>query len=321
MPNGAPDTMTSPKRPAQLSEADARVLDELLENGGLDVERAEAMTGEDAERAGKIRNLLGLLEDYPVEDASDDLVHATLARVNRAEDEQSARMSIGAQERFNDNLTGKRWRFPDLFATAAAVLLAIGVIWPVMNHARQSRLVALDHDNLRDTHEGLTRYAAANDGLTPMEATAGLLPDPFDWIASQAGLHNRLIREECDGHADENDFHRPGGTIRSNPYSFQVWQPGIDLASSDQPIASNTNPLCGLDRPNAPLQVSESMRNANCHDRLGQNVLFGDGHVETLGDCTIDGDRIWDPGTTDQGHVIAVLRGEIDGEHVIFLVH
>ena len=92
--------MTSSKRPAQLSDADARVLDELLENGGLDVARAETLTGEDAERAGRIRDLLGLLEDYPVEDASDDLVHATLARVNRADAERAARMSIGGQEQF-----------------------------------------------------------------------------------------------------------------------------------------------------------------------------------------------------------------------------
>ena len=177
-----------------------------------------------------------------------------------------------------------------------------------MNHARQSRLLALDHDNMRETHEGLTGFAAANSGLSPMEVTAGLLPDPFDWISSDEGLHNRLIREQCDAHAEENDFHRPGGTIESNPYSFQVWQAGIDLNSADQPIASNTNPVCGLGRPSAPLEITESMRNSNCHDRLVQNVLFGDGHVETLGECVIDGDRIWDPGTTDKGYVCRCSR-------------
>jgi hypothetical protein len=313
--------MTSPKRPPTLSKEDARVLDELLEHGGLESERIESLPEEDRQRARKIEGVLSLLDAYPVEDASDDLVHATLARINRAEDERSSRMNIQTKTEMSGQLSGKRWRFPDLFATAAMVLLAVGVIWPVMNHARQSRMIALDHDNMGETYEGITGYASTNNGLSPMESTASLLPDPFDWMTSHSGLHNQLIREQCDDHADRNDFHRPGGTVESDPYSFQVWQPGMDIMSAEQPIMSNTNPLVGLGSMDTPVSRSEAVRNSNSHDRLGQNVLFGDGHIEMLEDCQIIEDRIWDPGSNELGHLIAILKGEIDSEQIIFLIH
>ena len=313
--------MTSPNRPPTLSKDDARVLDELLEHGGLESDRIESLSDDDRLRARKIEGLLSLLDAYPVEDASDDLVHATLARINRAEDERASRMNIQTQAEMGGQLTGKRWRFPDLFATAAMVLLAVGVIWPVMNHARQSRMAALDHDNMGETYEGIAGYASMNNGLSPMEATAGLLPDPFDWMSADSGLHNRMIREQCADHAETNDFHRPGGTIESDPYSFQVWQPGIDLTSATQPIMSNTNPLIGMGDSGLPLPGSEAVRNSHSHDRLGQNILFGDGHVEMLEDSMMMDDRIWDPGTNELGHVIAILKGEIDGDQIIFLIH
>jgi prepilin-type processing-associated H-X9-DG protein len=313
--------MTRQNRLQTLSKEDARVLDALVENGGLDRDDIEGLEGDDRERGKKIAGLLALLDAYPVEDASDELVNATIARVNRSEDARSERMNLQASRELNDQLSGKRWRFPDLFATAAMLLLTVGVIWPVVNHARQSRMIALDHDNLSESHEGITSYAAGNNGMTPMQSVAGLLPDPFDWMGSHAGLHNQMIRETCGDRLQQNDFHNPGGSLEQHPYSFQVWQEGQDLLTAEQPIASNTNPLPAMASSMIPMREADARTNTLDHDGLGQNVLFGDGHVQMVEISEINGDRIWDPGTSSQGQIIAILRGEIDGDVSIFLIH
>jgi hypothetical protein len=313
--------MTRQNRLQTLSKEDARVLDALVENGGLNSEDIEALEGDDRQRGKKIAGLLSLLDDYPVEDASDELVNATLARVNRAEDARTERLNLQATRELNEQLSGKRWRFPDLFATAAMLLLAVGVIWPVVNHARQSRMIALDHDNLRESHEGIASYSSGNNGMTPMQSVAGLLPDPFDWMGSHAGLHNQKVREACGDRLQLNDFHNPGGSLQSQPYSFQVWQPGQDLLNAEQPIASNTNPLPAMSSNTIPMREQDARRNTLDHDGLGQNVLFGDGRVQMMEISEINGDRIWDPGSSAQGQIIAILRGEIDGDVSIFLIH
>ena len=66
-----------------LSPEDERLLDALIECGfELD---ALSLEGEERERAENILNLLGLMNDYPVEDSDPALVDATMARVDRFE--------------------------------------------------------------------------------------------------------------------------------------------------------------------------------------------------------------------------------------------
>ena len=196
--------MTSSKSPRPLSDDDARVLDQLAEEG-FDPARIESLSDADRPRGEAINNLLGLLDQYPVEDASDELIDATLARVNRAEEERNERMNFGVASANAGQLSGRRWRFPDLFATAALILIAVGVIWPVANTLQKSRGVAQDHSNLVENHEGLSTFASANNGVTPMQAVASVIPDPFDWMGSHTGEHNAKIREACADHASDDD--------------------------------------------------------------------------------------------------------------------
>ena len=314
--------MTSPNPHRSLSDDDARVFDTLAEDG-LDLDSIAAMNGDDRKRAEKIGSLLSLLEDYPVEDASEDLVNATLTRVNRAEEQRSERLQIQNAQELSNALSGRRLRFPDLFATAAMLLLAVGVIWPVMNHTRQTRMVALDHDNMTEVHDGLSSYASANNGVTPMQsvAQAGLLPDPFNWLGSDAGKHNEAIRKACDSHNENDDFHQPEGSLKSDPYSFQLWHGDSKPMNADEPIVSNTNPLPLMSGSDGAMHHSEALQNSRSHRGMGQNVLFGDGHVEMIEISEITGDRLWDPGTTSEGMVIGILRGELSGEDTIFLIH
>ncbi|MEE2894520.1 MAG: hypothetical protein VX726_02150, partial [Planctomycetota bacterium] len=70
------DESTSPgptSRIARLSDADAEAVDGLFEHG---LDESED-PGDD--RSNAVRELLSILEDYPVEPASEELVDATLA--------------------------------------------------------------------------------------------------------------------------------------------------------------------------------------------------------------------------------------------------
>jgi len=312
--------MTLPNGPRKLSDNDARVLDMLAEDG-FDASRIDSLEEGDKPRAEAITNLLDLLEQYPVEEPSSELIDATLARINRAEQERDERMNFNTAA--SEQLSGQRWRFPDLFATAAMILLAVGVIWPVANSVRTNRIVAQDHDNLVENHDGISTYASANNGSTPMQAaaTAGILPDPFEWMGGHSGAHNDAIREASGSHTQANDFYLPGGDPDQHAYSFQVWSPGDDLLNSSRMIASNTNPLPAMRSLDGPMDADLALQNSRSHYGSGQNVLYGDGRVDMIEVSEFDGDRIWDPGTTASGYIIEILRGEQGGEDVIFLVH
>jgi len=313
--------MTSDNTPKRLSENDARVFDELAEHG-FDASRSDAFQGEDRERADAICSLLHVLDDYPVEDASEDLVAATLTRVRRAEDEREERMNIQTAQANSEQLSGRRWHFPDLFATAAMLLIAVGVIWPIANSFRQNRMVALDSSNLTENGTTMASYANANNGTTPMEAAASILPDPFNWMHSDhTGKYNNAIRNECAEYGNQDDFYRPEASQQSDPYSFQVWTPNTgQLMAEGRPVASNTNPLPSLNTGN-PIHVDEATRTTLSHDGLGQNILYGDGSVAMTDNVIINGDRIWDPGADASSIIIRIIEGGDYGEDVIFLIH
>ena len=68
------------------------------------------------------------------------------------------------------------------------------------------------------------------------------------------------------------------------------------------------------------LTTSEALQNSQSHFGKGQNVLYGDGRVDLLDVSELDGDRIWDPGSTAGGQIIQIIRGGHRGEDLIFLI-
>ena len=100
---------------SRLDEASKQVVDRLLEQGLDNAKSSEH--DHDVNREETLRELLGLLEHYPVHDASDELLDATLARVDRHQSAQESRMRISDA---NSSTVRSRWRFPDLLASAAA---------------------------------------------------------------------------------------------------------------------------------------------------------------------------------------------------------
>jgi hypothetical protein len=312
--------MTNPRSHKELSADDVRILDMIAEQG-FDESVLEKMDDSDQKRGAAITDLLGLLGEYPIEDASEELVDATVARVRRDETQRLERMRLPEPDSKNQmqaDLGGRRFHFPDLFATAAMLLLAVGVLWPIMNYARSGRLIMLDRANLNETGQNIALYSSSNNGSTPMEATAGILPDPFEWNGSHRGDYSKGVRNAMSGNeVIGNDYHCPETAPNLHPYSFQYWQNGDDLLESSRMLAANCSPIHASGKQPGLEHVS---RNSPCHLE-GQNVLYGDSSVRWIDTWEIDGDRIWDIGVNDQGQLIEVLVGKKHIPDQYFLIN
>src|SRR5438552_15003836 len=92
-----------------LSPADQRIVDALMESG-FDSAAMEMPAQADQKRAAAVSNLLGLMRDYPVEDCEPALIDATLARIDRYEDQQAARLNFDVQQDQPKGLFGGRGR-------------------------------------------------------------------------------------------------------------------------------------------------------------------------------------------------------------------
>jgi len=162
----------NPAHDPQLSADDQRLIDALLEVG-FDRNALSAVSPTDNRRLNAISAMLHRLEDYPVEDASETLIHATLARIDRHEDMQAARMKFDSQiDRLDGEKRSLRIRVPDFITVAAVILICVGVCWPMLSSIRQRSMDLACADNLRQVGYAFGQYAADNNQSLPM-AMAG----------------------------------------------------------------------------------------------------------------------------------------------------
>ena len=208
----------------ELSDADRRLLDALVESG-FDPAGLEGLGEAERQRAEVLTNLFGLLDDYPVEDADETLIHATLARVDRHEAERAARMSFDLQQA--EEAAGRRRliRIPDFVSVAAVILIVASVALPVMSQLRERSIDSGCANNLRLVGYGFSNYAADFDGMMPMaRAGFGRSWDQADNFLNLAPLIDGEYCElgclSCPGHDD----------LATESYSYR-WQ------SPDAPVS------------------------------------------------------------------------------------
>ena len=282
---------------ATLSADDRRLLDALVEHG-FDASALEPSSGVDKLRVQKLAALFQLLHDYPVEDADDTLLDATMARISRHDASREDRMKLDPQtaaaaiESTNARKRFLRVPLPDFITIAAVLLIAAGVGWPLLSGMRQKSLDAACANNLRKMAIAFKDYAADYDNRMP---------------TAQAGLHNawsRLAHNVVNlqplvegGYCDLGHMNCPGhkGDVGES-FSYQ-WQ------SADEPMRWETarvnvvlgdrNPLIDAARRGSyasPLTLSLS------HGGRGQNVLWTDGATIWLDEPIVGrADNIWLP--------------------------
>lgn len=278
----------------QLSIEDQRLLDQLAQ-AGYD-RSAVACAAESAEtkrRLDALCNLLGLINDYPVEDdGQDTLVDATMVQIDRFEAQRTARMKFDAAGP-GENRRGWRIRVPDFLTMAAVLLIAFGVCWPIVSSMRQKALDVACADNMRLVGYAFGQYANDYRGSLPV-ARAGL-PAPeaaWDTVKNVLNLQPLIEGKYC-AHGCLNC---PGHPHNAGPsYSYRWFLPDHQLGWGTGRVTvvlGDLNPV--LDPARAghflpPLSMSIN------HKGRGQNVISTDGAILWLTQPVVGSDNIWLP--------------------------
>lgn len=277
----------------QLSPADQRLLDALVECG---FDPAAVPVHTDAERArlARLVGLLGLLEDYPVEDTDDTLVHATLARIDRAEHDASARRRFGAAIEQPIGARGPkqlRVRLPDFITIAAVILIAASIVVPVTSHLGKQALDGRCANNMRLISNAFGQYAGDNSGAMPT-AMANIGPDlSWDKVRNVINLQPLVQNGYCEfGHLSCPGHHEPGVG-----YSYQWQVPGRKAMWGHGPagvVLGDRNPVIDAALVGAAIPPLSMSLN---HGGRGQNVLGNDGSASWIEEPLVGNDNIWLP--------------------------
>ncbi len=298
-----------------LAPDDQRLVD-LLVDAGFERRAAKALAPSQQERAERLLSLFELLNDYPVEDGDDTLVHATLARIDRYKDQRAARMTFDSAAEANEGRS-RRIRLPDFISVAAVILIGFSVIWPVSSHLRQRSIDLGCANNLRLMGLGFGNYANDYNGTMPV-AMANLGSDVSWYNFRNAAVNlNPLVKGgycelghlSCPGHAD----------LAGESYSYQWMMPGVRPTWGVQRVTvvlGDRNPVIDAALSNGSIPALSTSIN---HGGRGQNTLSSDGGVLWLRDPVVgsNNDYIWLP----KGVVILRIGDRPTDPADVFLAH
>ncbi len=266
--------MTEPQS-FELSPQDQHLLDALVDCG-FNVDALEALPPQERKRADALVSLLDLLEDYPVEDADDTLVHATLARIDQHEDERAARMAFDNQDTEDSQTPRRRFRVPDFISVAAVILIGASVVWPVTTHLRHRAIDAGCANNLRFMAMGFGQYANDFDGVMPT-ARAGVFGAWTQMESNLVNLKPLLAKNYC----EIEHLNCPGhDSMYGESYSYQ-WQvqgviPRWGTGARITVVLGDRNPVIDAVKSGRVIDAGTISLN---HPRRGQNVLTSGGVV------------------------------------------
>ena len=280
----------------KLTKEDADMLDQLADVG-FDMDQLEYLTPADEARAKAILNTLGFLDAYPVEDASETLIDATLARIDQYEEKRAARLQIHTSE-LETTKRGFRIRMPDLISVACMLLITVGVFAMLSKSARSQSINNECASNMALVGRGLFDYSLDHNGDTPTEQATevaslfgGLVPERTD-------AQELADKEYC----DHNHLNCPGHGGEGHGFSYQTQPTSIWDEIQNQRkvliIMSDQNPI--LSKMLAKQQF-DPLTPSPAHGSLGQNHLRGDGSTATLPAPVIGGDLIWILDTNKHG--------------------
>ena len=275
----------------ELTPNDQRILDALMEVQ-FDLQAMQPMSDAEYERAQVLCDLFGLLNDYPVDDADDTLIHATLAGIDRYEQHQHDRMKMDPDLVETAKLRGgRRIALPDFISVAAVLLIVLGMGWPMLNKMRSQSLDMQCQGNMRLLAQAFNSYALDYDNAMP-SAQAGFGSSSWDQVRNIVNL--RPLVEH--GYCDHESLKCPGNHDHyGSSYSYQ-WQPrAANLYWNIGPvmvILGDRNPL--IDATITGNIVPANSVSIN-HDGRGQNVLMSDGSILWLIEPKMGRDNIWLP--------------------------
>ena len=297
----------------ELCANDRRLLDALIE-AEFNIDEMEPLTEAERLRVETLQQLLGLLDDYPVEDADDTLIHATMAGIDRYDHERAGRMKLDPDVIENTKiLGGRRVPLPDFISVAAVILILVGLCWPIMSRARNQSLDQQCASNMRILAGAFQQYASDNNSVMPT-LMAGLGPTSWDQVRNIINLQP-LVKE---GYCAQDHLNCPGNHDHDgSSYSYQWQQPSSTMLWGADPtivVLGDRNPL--IDASISGNLVPSNSMSIN-HAGRGQNVLMSDGSVRWLEEPKIGRDNIWLP----EGMMYLQMGRQSDNTEDTFLVH
>ncbi len=281
--------MTDHGEHLNLCKADADMLDRLV-TVGFEIDQLQGLTEEEQQRATSILKTVGLLEHYPVENASDALIDVTLARIDQYEDKQRARMHIQTAD-VQATSSGFAFRMPDLISIACMILIAASVVIWLGRTTRAQSLSMQCANNMAAVGMGLANYANDHNGAMPTTAVAGL-SGLFGGATPERLDPTPLLGEYCENHHLNCPGHSSEG---ASGFSYQTQQKEIwDALKRHRRVfvvLSDTNPILDAVLSGKSHNPMTTSRN---HEGHGQNQLLDDGSTISLtGPPILGGDRIW----------------------------
>ena len=296
MPAEDPATRGASERIARLSEADAEAIDQLFEHG---LEESNP----DGPREQAALDLFAVLESYPTEQASDELVNATLARVNREETERASRFSIANAPGFN----GRQIRLPDFFAVAAALFLAFGIGWPLYQVINRQNDIHHSQARLGEYGAGIVSFAGENNGNLPLN-TESILESGHSMNDLPCALHgnygtqlldaltgssqdpqNRDITSKFEN-AERSRLQKIGPVSYRVPMNARTFK--LKAYDSQEPLLADPNPVIWSIRKNQP--ALSPQQGSHVHKNPLVVVVRFDLSFESLPSAVLpDGDSLW----------------------------
>lgn len=220
-----------------------------------------------------VSKLLGLLDSYPVEEPSDALIDATLARIDRHEAHHEDQLTL---EAIDGRRIFSRWRLPDVIATAAALFLAVGVGWPLWHTMQNNRIQGVSAARLGGIGSALAGFAADNDDALPLEPSFDPA-EPFDPVNAPHSRH--LLNTLPQGaYLDRAILFLGDPEARATSFSYRV--PYLRSAfrlriiGPSSPLAGDANPL--LWRLRNKTAIDGHAEGSRTHGGRGQMLLLGD---------------------------------------------
>ncbi len=203
-------------------------------------------------------------------------------------------------------VSASRWSLADLTVAAMVFFAAAFLFFPAIQHSRTSARLAGCQDNLRRLGVALTQYSERNGGYFPSVPTEGNLSAAGIYAVQLTGSgllpepHQLLCPATEHGHG-RGPFQVPTPDQLQAATGTALQQLQRDMGGSYgyslgyvnergyQPIKNQRRETFAL-MADAPSVGGGSFASAN-HGGGGQNVLYEDGHVQHLQNCTVQACR------------------------------
>ena len=313
------DAEARPVAVAELCEDDGRALDAVLAAGGA----VGPVPAGLSERAGKVRDVLSVLDRLPTASAElDGQTHTDEAMIQRTLDAVAAQRQ---RERFAQQVAvlgeprrtlGVSWR--QLASTAAILLIAGSLLLPMLDRQRQQAQQMACASNLGIAGQQIGSYTVDNAGFLPRGPVGDSWlqvgqPDAVDeagrYRSNSAHLY-LLIREgyvapsrlACASN-DEAATGLPGSgqmdwaspQAISYSYQNQLGEPiRVDRSRTTLAVLADKSPLFEA-KGGRMVFDADAARDARTrlHRGKAQNILALDGRVRWSAEPVLDGDNIW----------------------------